>query len=167
MRAVSLPLLPPPQGRTTHRKQRYNINASVYLKESRLRDKSTLHVQPTESGAKRRRTLSIKGKVHPFWMLHCFLCISEWFSIDSLGHFMFSCVWELLAFKQAEIRLVWRSTVIKSLSLHWKLIGIQRLDRENVYHTCQISILVDVITREHVFSWMSHWSYSYLEKCVI
>lgn len=81
------------------------------------------------------------------------LCISELCSIDSLGHFMFSCV---PAFKQAEIRQVFHNTVIKSLSLHWKLMGLQHLDRENVYHTCQISILADVITQEDVFSRMSH-----------
>jgi hypothetical protein len=51
---------------------------------------------------------------------------------------------ELLLFMQAEIQ-----------SVHWKLIGRLLLDRKNIYHTGQISILSDVIMRE-VFSRMSH-----------
>ena len=93
----------------------------------------------------------LKVKIHPFWMLYCFWCISEQCYIDSLGQFMFPCVFEILPFKQKDIWPVPRSIEIKSLSLNWKWISNTtfRSQKRRSYMTSSKSD----------FSRMSHWSY--------
>jgi hypothetical protein len=99
-----------------------------------------------------------------------FLCISEWCSVDSLGHFIFSCVSELLPFKQAEIWPVWRSIVIKQPSLDWKLTGMWFLDSENIHQMSDFNTgrchneVGCLLSSKPLIIFLQ---YSYLEKCVI